>query len=81
MALCPKTLKGCCDDLCYGGSCLLLPGISPLVRCDGCGQLTALNGDPEFDECECALESWPDYDEWPDESIGVPTRPGVLPKD
>lgn len=33
------------------------------------------------DEGQCYLESWPDYDEWPDESIGVPTRPGVLPKD
>ena len=34
---CPVDLHGCVDDLCYAGTCILLPGVPMLERCMGCG--------------------------------------------
>ena len=34
---CPKDLKGCCDDLCYGGGCI--EGAGPMLNaCADCGK-------------------------------------------
>jgi hypothetical protein len=39
MAICPVDGKGCCDDLCYGGSCIQSEhGEGPLFKCDLCGK-------------------------------------------
>ena len=60
MAICPKDLKPCIDDLCYAGDCLRMAGVQPLMRCPGgCGALIFLDGsDPEY-ECTCH-----DEDDW-----------------
>ena len=67
MVYCPKDLKPCIDDLCYGGSCLLLPGECPLTKCDGCNQLIAIDGSfSDWCECEDEWDGWCE-DEWEDD--------------
>jgi hypothetical protein len=62
--ICPKDSQPCIDDLCYGGSCLRMPGCSPLVKCPGgCGALVSRDGD-DVDECECE----PEFIEWEDDA-------------
>lgn len=63
MAICPKDLKPCCDDICYGSGCMLLPGVSMLTHCSGCGQLVSVDGSDDW-ECECE----DDYNEGEDEN-------------
>lgn len=58
MSICPKTFKGCCDDLCYGGGCLLLHGAAMYSHCIGCNQLIS---DDDTDACTC------DYDYYEDQ--------------
>jgi hypothetical protein len=57
MAICPATLLGCIDDLCYGGGCLRLHGEPMLVRCH-CGALVGIDGSDPYDECECEPVEW-----------------------
>jgi len=58
MAICPATLKGCCDDICYGSGCLKLDGEPMLERCHGgCGALVAIDGS-DSEDCECEPEEW-----------------------
>lgn len=64
MPICPKDLKPCIDDLCFGGSCLLLPGVCPLTRCNGCGQFVSLDGS-DLEDCECEPEQR--EDRWEDD--------------
>lgn len=64
--LCPKDMKPCCDDLCYGGACILT-GLAMYRRCFGCG---ALVSDDDHDSCTCE----PDYDD--DEPAVTPPAPG-----
>lgn len=53
MAICPRDMKPCCDDLCYGGGCLWLGGEAMLERCPGgCGGLVAVDGS-DNDDCRC----------------------------
>lgn len=54
--ICPKDMKPCCDDLCYSGTCLCMPGVMPYEHCDGCG---ALVSEDDHDACTCE----PFYDE------------------
>lgn len=62
MAICPVTLKPCCDDLCLT-ECFRCPGESALQRCPGgCGQYVPLFGRSDVFECECEPEYY-DYDE------------------
>lgn len=58
--LCPKDLKPCMDDLCYGGGCICsgYEGMGMYYKCDGCG---ALISDDDMDECEC--DPYPDYEQ------------------
>ena len=35
---CPKDLKGCCDDLCYGSGCMQMDGAPMLNACADCGK-------------------------------------------
>ena len=78
MAICPKTMTGCCDDLCYGGGCLKMPGVMPMTQCAGCGQLVSIDGMDELDECECDQQV--NWDERYPDDYGpfVPDRPGIL---
>ena len=63
MAICPATLQGCIDDLCYGGGCLKLNGEPMLKKCPGgCGQLVAIDGS-DNSECECEPDYDRDYDD------------------
>lgn len=64
--ICPKTLKGCCDDLCHGGGCLESDGEPMMSPCIGCGQPIS---DEFMDLCTC------DPDEFEDDS------PAALPGD
>ena len=50
MAICPKDMKPCCDDLCYGGGCLALGGYPMLHECSMCGQLV---DEENGGECAC----------------------------
>lgn len=54
MAICPKDLKPCCDDICYGAGCIRIIGNpSMLVKCHGgCGGLIAMDGSDTYD-CTC----------------------------
>lgn len=45
--LCPADLKPCCDDLCYGGGCLL-NGEEMIPPCAKCGR-PCLTDDGEAD--------------------------------
>jgi hypothetical protein len=60
MAICPATMKPCVDDICYGGGCLLAPGVPLLTRCGGCGQLVGIDGTDPGDACECEPECYED---------------------
>ena len=63
MAICLATLKGCCDDICYGSGCLKLDGEPMLERCrGGCGALVAIDGS-DSEDCECEPEEWDDEKE------------------
>ena len=62
--LCPKTLKPCCDDLCYGSGCLAT-GSEMIPTCGKCG------GPMMTDDCEpdnsgliCEDCAYPDGDEY-----------------
>lgn len=58
MVWCPKDGKYCCDDLCYGGSCLRMPGCEPMEKCDNCGGV--FNYQDIQCECEpCLSEDCP----------------------
>jgi hypothetical protein len=46
-------MKYCFDDLCRGGGCLKIPGESPLMKCDGCGELVSFDGCSDVFRCEC----------------------------
>lgn len=59
MAICPATLKICCDDICRGSGCLKLGGEELLTECNGCGKLIGLNGG-NLDDCECDPDEYPD---------------------
>jgi hypothetical protein len=59
MAICPKDLKPCIDDLCYGSGCLRLDGEPMLERCPGgCGALVPIDGSDPDDACECEPSEW-----------------------
>ena len=60
--LCPKDFKPCCDDLCYGGGCLIT-GEAMYERCGGCG---ALVSDDDHENCTC--------DDYEDERSNVELR-------
>lgn len=49
MAICPKDLLPCIDDLCYGSGCMQLGG-EPMVAVDG----------SDNDDCECDPEDYED---------------------
>lgn len=54
--VCPKDLRGCCDDLCYGGGCLRMHGAEMVELCKVCGQ-----PDGEFASlCRCLDDEYPD---------------------
>jgi hypothetical protein len=54
MAICPADFRGCIDDLCYGGGCLKLADMTPMLEpCHGCKQLVGIDGSDPFDACEC----------------------------
>jgi hypothetical protein len=58
--ICPKTMKGCCDDLCHGAGCLQMDGYAMLSRCDHCGGLI----DEEIPDCgTCTCDDDDYYDE------------------
>ncbi len=46
--VCPIDLKGCCDDLCYGGGCLRGGG-AMVYKCN-CGQYVS---DDDHSDCMC----------------------------
>ena len=48
--LCPKDMKPCIDDLCYGGGCIECDGAPMYHLCDGCGQPIS---DEDFESCTC----------------------------
>jgi len=81
MAKCPNDGHACCDDLCYAGGCLHMPGVKPLIPCDGCGATITLDGEDIFGECACQAMRWEEF--WMQEDYGpfVPDRPGILPRD
>ena len=54
---CPKDLKPCIDDLCYGGGCMERNGAEMLYRRSGC---KALISEGDMWDCTCEL-----YDEDP----------------
>ena len=57
--VCPATGGGCCDDLCYGGGCLMT-GEEMLPICDNCRK-------PIYDDfgCDCADQyGEPDDDDY-----------------
>lgn len=51
--LCPKDLKGCCDDLCYGGGCILT-GEAMVYKC-ACGYFVS---DDDHSDCMCEPEEY-----------------------
>ena len=55
--ICPKDMRPCCDDLCYGGGCLAMDGAPMLYRCDGCG---AWISDDDMIDCQCEPEYFED---------------------
>lgn len=55
--LCPKDMKPCCDDLCYGGGCIDMGGAAMYKRCYGCG---ALVSDDDMEECTCEDDRYAD---------------------
>lgn len=59
MAICPKDLLPCIDDLCYGNGCMAIGGEPMLTECLGCGQLVAADGS-DNDDCECDPEDYED---------------------
>ena len=59
---CPRDSKVCIDDLCYGGSCLMMAGVAPGERCDGCGVVVFR----DIEDCRCELD-----DEYPDDDHDV----------
>ena len=61
--ICPKDMRVCCDDLCYGGGCLAMDGAPKLYKCDGCG---AWISDDDMMDCQCE----PDYFEGDPGSVG-----------
>lgn len=67
MAICPKDGKPCIDDLCYGGSCLQMPGIAPQVPCEGCGALIGIDGDDDLGDCTCGMDDYYDDPPWEDD--------------
>lgn len=52
--ICPKDMKPCIDDLCYGGGCIAMDGAAMYYRCN-CGQL--VSDDDHFD---CICEEYDD---------------------
>ena len=61
--ICPKDFKPCCDDLCYGGGCILMDGAAMYEECPGCGKLISEN---DHDNCICEPD---DYD-YSDDDMG-----------
>lgn len=49
MGICPATLRGCCDDLCYGSGCLKGCG-EVMFPCPGCGKPVS---DDDSELCTC----------------------------
>lgn len=47
--ICPKDLRPCIDDLCYGGGCIEMDGAPMYYKCS-CGQLVS---DDDMDNCLC----------------------------
>lgn len=62
MAICPKDGKACCDDLCYGGGCMQMPGAAMLETCDVCGG-TIDSDVPECSTCTCDRDDDYGYDD------------------
>lgn len=50
---CPKDLKPCIDDLCYGGGCIAMDGEPMVFKCPGCGQFVS---DEDDEDCTCEPE-------------------------
>ena len=57
--ICPKDMKPCIDDLCYGGGCIEMNGAPMYYRC-ACGQLVS---DGDMDNCLCEPEEYYCIDE------------------
>ena len=58
--LCPKDLKPCCDDLCYGGGCIEMDGYPMLTVCYKCGG--AIDKEiPECSTCSCDYDDEEDF--------------------
>ena len=54
---CPRDLRPCIDDLCYGGGCIELDGAPLYTRC-ACGALVS-EDDHEACSCEPSDEDYP----------------------
>ena len=55
--ICPKDMQPCCDDLCYGGGCLMMDGAPMLHKCLGCN---AWISDDDTMDCVCEPEYFED---------------------
>lgn len=47
--VCPKDLRGCCDDICRGAGCIRLLGEPMIYWCKKCGEYS----DSYWFQCEC----------------------------
>ena len=47
--LCPKDMKPCIDDICYGGGCIAMDGAPMYYKCH-CGQYVS---DDDHADCCC----------------------------
>lgn len=59
--LCPKDLKPCIDDLCYGGGCIFT-GEAMYSLCSGCGNYSS---DDDDMDCTCPPgdDDWEEFDD------------------
>jgi len=56
--ICPKSGRGCCDDMCYGSGCLEMDGYPMLRICRSCGGTI----DEEIPDCgTCSCDDDDDY--------------------
>lgn len=69
VAICPKDLKPCIDDLCRGTmQCFQLDGEPMLIECSGCRHLVAFDGS-NTDCCDCE----PEYGDCVEREWGSPS--------
>ena len=58
--LCPKTLTGCCDDLCHGSGCLMIGG-EMIPTCGKCGgPMMTDDGEPDNSGLICDDCAYPE---------------------